>query len=299
MFFWSIYSFICLGICINVLRIYVGNQRAHVLVVIARICGETTTTMTRSPLVHSCLLGHLGGMLNFNCALILALMLRKHITWLRMKGGSIFLPLDHHINIHKNIGVIILIETLLHAAAHLAYLGTAIDGESLPTFDRCFLAYVFYVCALPKDSGFPCHGNSTFHFIPSQNDSLDQPWTLSTTFRYDPTTNQCIPFEYQGCGGNGNRFSTATACSNRCRKIPTFPYYFHTVYLVHLDAYLTTHHSYVDALFTTKLGLGYLTGVIEFLLGALIYAMCLPYVRKSGYFQVRVFFRYSRESFDL
>ncbi len=66
---------------------------------------------------------YLGGMLNFNCALILLLMLRKHITWLRSKGGGVIIPLDHHIDIHKIIGIIILVEAILHAVAHLAYLG--------------------------------------------------------------------------------------------------------------------------------------------------------------------------------
>ena len=66
----------------------------------------------------------IGGMLNFNCTLMLVLMLRKHITWLRSKGGSILLPLDHHIDIHKIIGIIILVETILHTAAHLAYVCT-------------------------------------------------------------------------------------------------------------------------------------------------------------------------------
>ena len=50
-------------------------------------------------------------------------MLRKHITWLRSKGLGIILPLDHHIDIHKTIGLIIMFETILHTAAHLAYLG--------------------------------------------------------------------------------------------------------------------------------------------------------------------------------
>lgn len=62
-------------------------------------------------------------MLNFNCALVLVLMLRKHITWLRSRSGCTFLPLDHHIDLHKAIGVIILVETILHTAAHLAYVG--------------------------------------------------------------------------------------------------------------------------------------------------------------------------------
>ena len=66
----------------------------------------------------------LGGMLNFNCALMVVLMLRKHITWLRSRGVSVLLPLDHHIDIHKTIGILIMIETFLHTIAHLAYLGS-------------------------------------------------------------------------------------------------------------------------------------------------------------------------------
>ena len=73
--------------------------------------------------MSNCTRNDLGGMLNFNCALMLVLMLRKHITWLRSKGASVILPLDHHIDIHKTIGIIIIVETFLHTAAHLAYLG--------------------------------------------------------------------------------------------------------------------------------------------------------------------------------
>ncbi len=38
-----------------------------------------------------------------------------------------------------------------------------------------------------------------------------------------------------------------------------------------------------------RLGLGYITGVIVFILGTIFYIMCLPFVRKSGYFQVIIF----------
>lgn len=58
------------------------------------------------------------------------------------------------------------------------------------------------------------------------------------------------------------------------------------MFYLNLEPYRDTHHSYVDALFTMKLGLGYITGVIVFILGAIFYIMCLPFVRKSGYFQV-------------
>ena len=54
-----------------------------------------------------------------------------------------------------------------------------------------------------------------------------------------------------------------------------------------VEPYRDVHHRYIDALLTAKLGLGYITGILELLLGALIYVMCLPCVRKTGHFQVR------------
>ncbi|CAF1066670.1 unnamed protein product [Adineta steineri] len=230
-FFWSLYLFICFCISINVIRVYLIQQQAHFLIIIARING---------------------GMLNFNCALVLLLMLRKHITWLRTKGGGVFLPLDHHIDIHKIIGIIILVEALLHTIAHLAYLG-----------------YVFYVCALARDCGFPCQGSnhSSLHYH-LYNESSADPSILTTRYHYDHTINKCDTFQYHGCGGNWNNFHTEVQCSTRCKP------------------YRETGHSYLDALLTTRLGLGYITGVIEFVIGAIFYIMCLPFVRKSGYFQL-------------
>ncbi|CAF2124187.1 unnamed protein product [Rotaria magnacalcarata] len=223
-FFWSLYSFICTCICVDVLHFYVGQQHAHFFIVIARLNG---------------------GMLNFNCALMLVLMLRKHITWIRSKGGSVLLPLDHHIDIHKTIGIIIMIETFLHTAAHLAY-----------------LAYVFYVCSLPQDVGFSCQSNASI------NQTLKSQIVFTKRYRFDSIINQCIPFEYFGCGGNWNQFYNEDLCTLRCK------------------AYRNTNHHYFDAIFTAKLGLGYITGVLELLLGALIYTMCLPFVRKKGHFQL-------------
>ena len=60
-----------------------------------------------------------------------------------------------------------------------------------------------------------------------------------------------------------------------------------------IEPYHETYHRYIDAIFTAQLGLSYITGVLELLLGALIYIMCLPFVRKSGHFQVK------KDKFDL
>ena len=60
-----------------------------------------------------------GAALNFNCALMLVLVLRKHFTWMRTKGGHAILPIDDFIEIHKFIGCVILVESLIHTGAHL------------------------------------------------------------------------------------------------------------------------------------------------------------------------------------
>lgn len=169
-------------------------------------------------------------MLNFNCALMLVLMLRKHITWLRSKGVSILLPLDHHIDIHKNIGIIIMIETAFHTIAHLAYLGTdnrtlplmsvSIDGESLLLFS---LGYVFYICSLPEDMGIPCSDGGKMEMYKAENHSSIDTDILKRMYRFDSTKNQCVPFGYFGCGGNWNHFYTEHLCTLRCSKNPFLP----------------------------------------------------------------------------
>ncbi|CAD0205709.1 unnamed protein product [Chrysodeixis includens] len=60
-----------------------------------------------------------GQCLNFNCAWVLVLMLRNCLTQLRVRGCSSFLPLDHHIYLHKLTGVLIVLYSALHTAMHL------------------------------------------------------------------------------------------------------------------------------------------------------------------------------------
>jgi len=61
--------------------------------------------------------------LNFNCILILILMLRKTLTFLRATYISQFLPLDHNILFHKNVGVVIGVLSGIHTGAHIGNAG--------------------------------------------------------------------------------------------------------------------------------------------------------------------------------
>lgn len=92
--FWSVYTFVHF-LC--ALVAFVSYMDKSIFVIFARICGNS---------------------LNFNCSLILVLVLRKHFTWLRSKGGCSFIPIDDFIAIHKKIGIIILVEALIHTIAH-------------------------------------------------------------------------------------------------------------------------------------------------------------------------------------
>lgn len=63
-----------------------------------------------------------GQCLNFNCAWVLVLMLRNCLTQLRVRGFSSYLPLDHHIYLHKLTGVLICLYSLIHTVMHLCNL---------------------------------------------------------------------------------------------------------------------------------------------------------------------------------
>ena len=50
-------------------------------------------------------------------------------------------------------------------------------------------------------------------------EDLCHKFSTSTTFKwsYDPDTNSCSRFKYNGCKGNGNRFVTKKGCENSCQ----------------------------------------------------------------------------------
>lgn len=76
--------------------------------------------------------------MNFNCAFILVLVLRKHFTWLRTKGGSSILPIDDFIEIHKIVGIVIVVETIIHTIAHLINLFIVCRDSELNYWDSLF-----------------------------------------------------------------------------------------------------------------------------------------------------------------
>lgn len=71
-----------------------------------------------------------GMLLNFNCSLIILLVLRRLLTWLRNSFiGTNFLPLDDFIKFHKFIGFFLILITAVHT------IGISID--------LCILIFLF------------------------------------------------------------------------------------------------------------------------------------------------------------
>lgn len=60
-----------------------------------------------------------GILLNFNSSLIVLLVLRRLVTWLRNSLlGRNFLPVDNFIKFHKFIGIFIVLFSILHTVSH-------------------------------------------------------------------------------------------------------------------------------------------------------------------------------------
>ncbi|PKK27754.1 NADPH oxidase, EF-hand calcium binding domain 5 [Columba livia] len=61
-----------------------------------------------------------GQCLNFNCAFLAVLMLRRCLTWLRTTPVAEVLPLDQHIAFHQLVGYVVLALATTHTGAHVA-----------------------------------------------------------------------------------------------------------------------------------------------------------------------------------
>jgi hypothetical protein len=65
------------------------------------------------------IIARIGGiLLDFNCSLMILLVLRRLTTWLRNSYVGRFLPMDNFLEFHKSIGYLILLFSFVHAIAH-------------------------------------------------------------------------------------------------------------------------------------------------------------------------------------
>ncbi|XP_016969959.1 NADPH oxidase 5 isoform X2 [Drosophila rhopaloa] len=92
-----LFFYITVNLCLFISRA-IQYRASNGFVIIARACGQC---------------------LNFNCAWVLVLMLRHSLTYLRGRGLSSYLPLDHHVYLHKLTGITISVLSLVHTVMHL------------------------------------------------------------------------------------------------------------------------------------------------------------------------------------
>ena len=67
--------------------------------------------------------------LNFNCSFIVVLMLRHTLTFIRSTPIGPYLPLDQSISIHKMVGIVIFVQSVLHTLAHFGNIGKSILSD--------------------------------------------------------------------------------------------------------------------------------------------------------------------------
>ncbi len=68
-----------------------------------------------------------GVSINFGSLILLLLMCRPLITWVRQNKIGRLIPVDHHVAYHKAAGVFVITCGLIHAAAHFDNIGLDSD----------------------------------------------------------------------------------------------------------------------------------------------------------------------------
>ena len=72
--------------------------------------------------------------LNFNCAFIVVLVMRKCLNFLRARALASLLPFDEAIDLHKLVGVVIALQSVGHTLAHFGNLCEYLaGGDSMVT----------------------------------------------------------------------------------------------------------------------------------------------------------------------
>lgn len=83
-----------------------------------------------------------GQVLNFHCAFILIMILRKTITHLRAFGLGRYLPLDHYVYFHKLTGWSITLFSIWHTLAHLGNFFLISRVTTIPYLSLLFSPYL-------------------------------------------------------------------------------------------------------------------------------------------------------------
>ncbi|KAM6304403.1 NADPH oxidase 5-like [Podargus strigoides] len=81
-----------------------------------------------------------GQCLNFNCAFLAVLMLRRCLTWLRATPVAKVLPLDQHVVFHQLVGYVVLALAAIHTGAHIANFSRLAQQDGRPSLAEYLLS---------------------------------------------------------------------------------------------------------------------------------------------------------------
>ncbi|XP_068266719.1 NADPH oxidase 5 [Nyctibius grandis] len=81
-----------------------------------------------------------GQCLNFNCAFLAVLMLRRCLTWLRATPVAKVLPLDQHVVFHQLVGYVVLALAAVHTGAHVANFSRLAQRDGHPALAQYLLS---------------------------------------------------------------------------------------------------------------------------------------------------------------
>ncbi|NXX20041.1 NOX5 oxidase, partial [Podargus strigoides] len=81
-----------------------------------------------------------GQCLNFNCAFLAVLMLRRCLTWLRATPVAKVLPLDQHVVFHQLVGYMVLALAAVHTGAHIANFSRLAQQDGRPSLAEYLLS---------------------------------------------------------------------------------------------------------------------------------------------------------------
>lgn len=138
--------FFIINFALFVTRIY-QYRDAGCLIMLARACGKLLEKCHYFLLhfYYRFIIQFTGQCLNFDCTVTLVLMLRQCITFLRTRGFSSILPLDHNIYLHKMVGMTIGVLSVVHTIAHLLNFGMKFENFSkvIKIIFRVLIIYYF------------------------------------------------------------------------------------------------------------------------------------------------------------
>ncbi|KFO81124.1 NADPH oxidase 5, partial [Cuculus canorus] len=126
-------------------RVYWHNHRSK-LAFLGGYTGLNLLLFALAALRHASLGGWVvvargcGQCLNFNCAFLAVLMLRRCLTWLRATPIAKVLPLDQHIVFHQLVGYVVLALAAVHTGAHIANFSRLAQRDGHPALAEYLLS---------------------------------------------------------------------------------------------------------------------------------------------------------------